>query len=55
MTEEREREYVGVGVCGGRERKAEMLKAESWGQGESVCGYVGVGGKERVQRRFKRA
>jgi hypothetical protein len=26
-----------------------MLKAESWGQGESVCGYVGVGGKERVQ------
>jgi hypothetical protein len=27
----------------------ETGKSGEWGQGESVCGYVGVGGKERVQ------
>jgi hypothetical protein len=42
MMEEREREYVGVGVCGyGREKlKAEKLK--SWGQGKRVCGGVSM-------------
>jgi hypothetical protein len=37
MTEEREREYVGVGVCGcgRRERNAEKL-------GKRVCGCVGM-------------
>jgi hypothetical protein len=36
MTDEGEREYVGVGVCG-RERKAEMLK--SWNAEEKLKGW----------------
>jgi hypothetical protein len=39
---DREREYVGVGVCG---KALETGKESVW-----VCGYVGVGGKERGSR-----